>query len=59
MMQWLSIHPNFLNNPVFLGSDSYAGIITPILAQDIINGNLHLKFQHPNAINFASLKPSL
>ena len=43
MMQWLSIHPSFVNNPVFLGSDSYAGIITPILAQNIINGNLHLK----------------
>ncbi|XP_075672601.1 serine carboxypeptidase-like 17 [Castanea sativa] len=39
LRNWLSIHPKFLNNPVFLGSDSYAGIITPILAQDIINGN--------------------
>jgi hypothetical protein len=41
MMQWLGEHPDFVTNPVFLGSDSYAGIITPILAQDIINGNLY------------------
>ena len=39
-MQWLDIHPDFVTNPFFLGSDSYAGIIIPILAQDIINGNL-------------------
>lgn len=39
-MQWLGEHPDFVSNPVFLGSDSYAGIVTPILAQDIIDGNL-------------------
>uniref|UniRef100_A0A2N9IRD4 Uncharacterized protein n=1 Tax=Fagus sylvatica TaxID=28930 RepID=A0A2N9IRD4_FAGSY len=39
LRNWLSIHPDFATNPVYLGSDSYAGIITPILAQDIINGN--------------------
>jgi len=40
-MQWLSERPDFVTNPVYLGSDSYAGIVTPILAQGIINGNLH------------------
>ncbi|XP_059448607.1 serine carboxypeptidase-like 7 [Corylus avellana] len=39
LRNWLGVHPDFVTNPVFLGSDSYAGIITPILAQDIINGN--------------------
>lgn len=39
VMQWLGEHPDFRDNPVFLGSDSYAGIVTPILAQDIINGD--------------------
>ena len=40
-VQWLSEHPDFLGNPVYLGSDSYEGVVTPILAQDIINGNLY------------------
>jgi hypothetical protein len=40
ILQWLGVHPDFVTNPVFLGSDSYAGMIIPILAQDIINGNL-------------------
>ncbi|XP_062177075.1 serine carboxypeptidase-like 7 [Alnus glutinosa] len=39
LRNWLGEHPDFVTNPVFLGSDSYAGIVTPILAQDIINGN--------------------
>uniref|UniRef100_A0A7N2MXV2 Uncharacterized protein n=1 Tax=Quercus lobata TaxID=97700 RepID=A0A7N2MXV2_QUELO len=37
--QWLIEHSNFENNPIYLGSDSYEGLVTPILAQDIINGN--------------------
>ncbi|KAG2704044.1 hypothetical protein I3843_06G156600 [Carya illinoinensis] len=39
LRNWLGEHPDFMSNPVYLGSDSYAGIYTPILAQDIINGN--------------------
>ena len=34
-------HSNFVNNPVYLGSDSYAGIVNPIIAEHIINGNLY------------------
>lgn len=45
-MQWLDEHPDFMSNPVYLGSDSYAGIYTPILAQDIINGKIHIEHQH-------------
>ncbi|KAK7822428.1 serine carboxypeptidase-like 18 [Quercus suber] len=39
LRNWLIEHSNFMNNPVYLGSDSYQGVVTPILAQDIINGN--------------------
>nr|XP_023905717.1 serine carboxypeptidase-like 18 isoform X2 [Quercus suber] len=39
LRNWLIEHTNFMNNPVYLGSDSYQGVVTPILAQDIINGN--------------------
>ncbi|KAE8008147.1 hypothetical protein FH972_004687 [Carpinus fangiana] len=39
LRNWLGVHPDFVTNPVFLGSDSYAGLTTPILAQHIINGN--------------------
>ncbi|KAL4621830.1 hypothetical protein ACB092_06G256700 [Castanea dentata] len=39
LRHWLIEHSDFMNNPVYLGSDSYQGVVTPILAQDIINGN--------------------
>uniref|UniRef100_A0A7N2RDR1 Serine carboxypeptidase n=1 Tax=Quercus lobata TaxID=97700 RepID=A0A7N2RDR1_QUELO len=39
LRNWLIEHSDFVNNPVCLGSDSYQGVVTPILAQDIINGN--------------------
>ena len=45
--QWLIEHSDFVNNPVYLGSDSYQGVVTPILAQDIINGNFYWS-QAPN-----------
>ncbi|KAL6209970.1 hypothetical protein ACLB2K_020908 [Fragaria x ananassa] len=37
--KWIDEHPNFSTNPVYIGSDSYAGMNLPILAQDIINSN--------------------
>ncbi|KAK9286558.1 hypothetical protein L1049_014957 [Liquidambar formosana] len=39
MKNWLSGHPDFMTNPFFIGSDSYAGIYVPMLAQTIIEGN--------------------
>ena len=41
MAQWLMEHSDFMNNLVYLGSDSYAGIVNSILAEHIINGNLY------------------
>ncbi|XP_056159497.1 serine carboxypeptidase-like 18 [Syzygium oleosum] len=39
LRNWLAAHPSFQTNPVFVGSDSYAGIYTPMLATDILRGN--------------------
>lgn len=36
---WLSSHTEYITNSFFLGSDSYSGIIVPMLAQTIIEGN--------------------
>ncbi|KAK0582108.1 hypothetical protein LWI29_021552 [Acer saccharum] len=39
LRNWLRDHPDFQTNPVYIGSDSYAGINNPIIALDIIEGN--------------------
>ena len=38
-MQWLIDYPEFTKVPFFVASDSYAGIITPIVAKEILDGN--------------------
>ncbi|KAG1341812.1 putative Serine carboxypeptidase-like 18 [Cocos nucifera] len=37
-MQWLIDHPKFLSNPLYIGGDSYSGIVVPVVAQEIANG---------------------
>ncbi|KAK4777566.1 hypothetical protein SAY87_017753 [Trapa incisa] len=37
--KWMADHPAFQTNPFFIGTDSYAGIIAPMLAQNILQGN--------------------
>ncbi|KAK2664831.1 hypothetical protein Ddye_003405 [Dipteronia dyeriana] len=39
LRNWLRDHPDFQTNPVYIGSDSYAGINVPIIALDVIEGN--------------------
>lgn len=39
LRNWLAEHPSFQTNPVFVGSDSYAGVYTPMLATAILQGN--------------------
>ncbi|KAF9666075.1 hypothetical protein SADUNF_Sadunf16G0191100 [Salix dunnii] len=36
---WLVDHPEFTKVPFFIASDSYAGIITPIVGKEILDGN--------------------
>ncbi|KAJ4701594.1 putative Serine carboxypeptidase [Melia azedarach] len=39
LKEWLMDHPEFLINPVYIGGDSYSGIIVPPLVQQISNEN--------------------
>lgn len=38
VIQWFADHPKFLKNNFYIASDSYSGAITPVIAQQIING---------------------
>ncbi|KAL4565091.1 hypothetical protein LXL04_029174 [Taraxacum kok-saghyz] len=39
LRKWLVEHPKFLNNPMYIGADSYAGIMVPMIVEKIYNGN--------------------
>ncbi|WOH07285.1 hypothetical protein DCAR_0726715 [Daucus carota subsp. sativus] len=39
LRKWLVRHPQYLSNPVYIAGVSYAGLIIPVLVQDLINGN--------------------
>ena len=38
-VQWLQSHPKFIANSLYLAGDSYSGMIVPIIAQAISDGN--------------------
>lgn len=37
--QWLITHPQFQSNVLYVGGDSYSGIVVPIIVEEIYNGN--------------------
>nr|XP_043624828.1 serine carboxypeptidase-like 13 isoform X1 [Erigeron canadensis]XP_043624829.1 serine carboxypeptidase-like 13 isoform X1 [Erigeron canadensis]XP_043624830.1 serine carboxypeptidase-like 13 isoform X1 [Erigeron canadensis] len=39
LRKWLVDHPKFLSNPLYVGGDSYSGIMVPLIVQEIYNGN--------------------
>ncbi|TXG61089.1 hypothetical protein EZV62_012452 [Acer yangbiense] len=39
LRKWLIEHPQFLNNQLFIGGDSYAGIPLPMVVQHVLDGN--------------------
>ncbi|WOH04814.1 hypothetical protein DCAR_0624226 [Daucus carota subsp. sativus] len=39
LKKWLTDHPKFLNNPLYVSGLSYSGITVPIMVRDIIKGN--------------------
>ena len=41
--QWLVDYPNFRRNPLYISGDSYAGMIVPIVVQEILTGNYSIQ----------------
>ena len=39
MFQWLEEHPQYLHLRLFIGGDSYAAMIVPLITQKILQGN--------------------
>lgn len=40
LVKWYHSHPDFLSNPLYIGGDSYAGKIVPIVTHAIVTGEL-------------------
>nr|CAB3498337.1 unnamed protein product [Digitaria exilis] len=36
--QWFHDHPGYLSNPFYIGGDSYAGKVVPLIAQYVSEG---------------------
>ncbi|CAA7026679.1 unnamed protein product [Microthlaspi erraticum] len=41
LQKWLLEHPELVSNPLYVGGDSYAGIVVPAIVQQISIGNEH------------------
>ncbi|CAI9285013.1 unnamed protein product [Lactuca saligna] len=58
LRKWLLEHPKFLNNPLYFGSDSYGGIVVPMIVQEIYNGNEVGEGLHINIKGYVLGNPS-
>ncbi|KAL9691697.1 hypothetical protein QQ045_012123 [Rhodiola kirilowii] len=38
LRKWLNVNPDFVNNPLYVGGNSYAGITVPLLVEHILAG---------------------
>jgi serine carboxypeptidase-like clade 1 len=38
-LQWFDKFPQFLSNPLYIGGDSYSGMIVPTVTSEIARGN--------------------
>ncbi|XVF44791.1 hypothetical protein PTKIN_Ptkin02bG0152400 [Pterospermum kingtungense] len=55
--KWLEEYSKFINNPFFLASDSYSGIIAPIVAQEIFYGNEAGNYPYINLLGIIGGSP--
>ncbi|CAH1434371.1 unnamed protein product, partial [Lactuca virosa] len=39
LRKWLDDHPKFFKNPLYVGADSYGGLLVPMIVQEIYKGN--------------------
>ncbi|PIN23057.1 Serine carboxypeptidases (lysosomal cathepsin A) [Handroanthus impetiginosus] len=39
LRKWLISHPKYINNPLYIGGDSYSGITVPLVANNVYRGN--------------------
>ncbi|CAN6195624.1 unnamed protein product [Urochloa humidicola] len=39
LRKWFDVHPEFLSNPLYIGGDSYSGMIVPTVTSEIGKGN--------------------
>ncbi|PIN23060.1 Serine carboxypeptidases (lysosomal cathepsin A) [Handroanthus impetiginosus] len=38
LRKWLINHPKYIENPLYIGGDSYSGIIVPLIINEVYNG---------------------
>ncbi|XP_059067503.1 serine carboxypeptidase 1-like [Cryptomeria japonica] len=59
LIKWFEAYPEFLSNPLYIGGDSYSGLIVPMLTQKIADGieagakpllNIKVPFGHGMAL---------
>uniref|UniRef100_A0ACD5WBC8 Uncharacterized protein n=1 Tax=Avena sativa TaxID=4498 RepID=A0ACD5WBC8_AVESA len=46
--KWFSDHPSYISNPFYIGGSSYAGMVVPVIAEYISEGNEQRKQQKIN-----------
>ncbi|KAK4252796.1 hypothetical protein QN277_014338 [Acacia crassicarpa] len=57
LRKWLVEHPEYMNNRLFIASDSYSGIAVPLIVQHILDDNDAGMLPHLKLIGFISGSP--